>query len=105
MAWVYLLAAGLLEIGWAVGLEYTQGFTRILPTLATGAALVGSMAFMGFAVRDLPIGSAYAIWVGIGAVGTAALGIVLFNESRDFGRLFFLGMLIVALIGLKMTTR
>jgi quaternary ammonium compound-resistance protein SugE len=105
MAWIYLVAAGLLEIGWAVGLEYTQGFSRLVPSVLTGIAIIGSMALLGFAVRDLPIGTAYAVWVGIGAVGTAVLGIVLFNEPRDFGRLFFLGLLIVALVGLKLTTK
>ena len=105
MAWIFLLAAGLLEVAWAVGLNYAQGFTRLVPTVFTGAALLGSMFFMGLAVRDLPLGTAYAIWVGIGAVGTAALGIVLFNESRDFGRLFFLGLIVVALVGLKLTTK
>lgn len=105
MAWVYLVVAGLLEIGWAIGLKYTEGFTRVAPSILTGIALIGSMAFMGLAVRHLPLGTTYAIWVGIGAVGTAVLGIFLFNESRDPGRLFFLGLLIVALVGLKLTTR
>jgi quaternary ammonium compound-resistance protein SugE len=105
MAWIFLLTAGLLEVAWAVGLNYAQGFTRLVPTVFTGVTLLGSMFFLGLAVRDLPIGTAYAIWVGIGAVGTAALGIVLFNESRDFSRLFFLGLIIVALVGLKLTTK
>jgi quaternary ammonium compound-resistance protein SugE len=105
MAWIYLVAAGLLEVGWAIGLKYTEGFTRVVPSILTGIALIGSMALLGLAVRHLPIGTAYAIWVGIGAVGTAVLGIFLLNESRDVGRLFFLGLLIVALVGLKLTTR
>ena len=105
MAWIYLLVAGVLEVGWAVSLNYTEGFSRILPTILTGVFLLGSMAFMGLAVRDLPLGTAYAIWVGIGAVGTATLGILLFNESRDFWRLCFLGLIIVALVGLKLTTK
>jgi quaternary ammonium compound-resistance protein SugE len=105
MAWIYLVAAGLLEIAWAIGLKYTEGFTRVVPSVITGAAIIGSMALLGLAVRHLPIGTAYAIWVGIGAVGTAVLGIFLFSESRDFGRLFFLGLLIIALVGLKLTTR
>ena len=105
MAWIYLLLAGALEVGWAVSLNYTQGFSRVTPTILTGAFLLGSMVFMGLAVRDLPLGTAYAIWVGIGAVGTAALGIILFHESRDFWRLFFLGLIVVALVGLKLTTK
>ena len=105
MAWIYLLVAGMLEVGWAVSLNYTEGFSRLMPTILTGAFLLGSMAFMGLAVRDLPLGTAYAIWVGIGAVGTATLGIILFDESKDFWRLFFLGMIIVSLVGLKLTTK
>ena len=105
MAWIYLVVAGALEVGWAVSLNYTDGFSRILPTVLTGVFLLGSMFFMGLAVRDLPLGTAYAIWVGIGAVGTATLGIVLFGESRDFWRLCFLGLIIVALVGLKLTTK
>jgi quaternary ammonium compound-resistance protein SugE len=105
MAWVYLVAAGLLEIGWAIGLKYTEGFTRVMPSILTGVAFIGSIALLGLAVRHLPIGTAYAIWVGIGTVGTTVLGIFLFNESRDPGRLFFLGLLIVALVGLKLTTQ
>lgn len=105
MAWIYLVVAGALEVGWAVSLNYTDGFSRFIPTVLTGVFLLGSMFFMGLAVRDLPLGTAYAIWVGIGAVGTAALGIVLFDESRDFWRLFFLGLIIVALVGLKLTTK
>ena len=105
MAWIYLVVAGVLEVGWAVSLNYTEGFSRIMPTILTGVFLLGSMAFMGLAVRDLPLGTAYAIWVGIGAVGTATLGIILFDESRDLLRVFFLGLIIVALVGLKLTTK
>ena len=105
MAWIYLAVAGALEVGWAVSLNYTDGFSRVMPTVLMGVLLVGSMFFMGLAVRDLPLGTAYAIWVGIGAVGTAALGIVLFDESRDFWRIFFLGLIVVALVGLKLTTK
>ena len=105
MAWIYLLVAGVLEVGWAVSLNYTEGFSRLMPTVLTGAFLLGSMFFMGLAVRDLPLGTAYAIWVGIGAVGTATLGIILFHESKDILRLFFLGLIVVALVGLKLTTK
>jgi len=100
-----LVVAGLLEVGWAIGLKYTDGFTKLVPSILTGAAIVGSMVLLALAARTLPIGTAYAIWVGIGAVGAAILGIFLFNEPRDAGRLFFLALLIVSLIGLKLTTR
>ena len=104
MAWIILIIAGLLEVGWAIGLKYTDGFTRPLPSLLTGAAIVASMLLLSIAARDLPIGTAYAIWVGIGAVGAAILGMILFGESRNPGRLFFLALLIVALVGLRFTT-
>ena len=105
MAWVYLVAAGLLETGWAVGLKYTDGFRRPVPTVLTVAAMAASMILLGLATRTLPIGTAYAIWVGIGAVGAVILGIILFDEPRDFWRMFFVGLLIVSLVGLKLTTR
>lgn len=104
MAWAMLFLAGMLETGWAIGLKYTEGFTRPLPTALTAVALVASMALLGLAVRTLPIGTAYAVWVGIGAVGTAILGMVLFDEPREPARLFFLGLMIVALIGLKLSS-
>ena len=105
MAWVYLVAAGILETGWAIGLKYTEGFRRPLPTILTVAAMAASMLLLGLAARTLPIGTAYAIWVGIGAVGAVVLGIILFDEPRDFARMFFVGLLIVSLVGLKLTTR
>jgi quaternary ammonium compound-resistance protein SugE len=101
MAWAMLFVAGLLEIGWAVGLKYTQGFTRPGPTVATIAALIGSMALLGLAVRTLPLGTAYAVWTGIGTIGTAALGIVLLNEPATFLRLFFIGLIAIGILGLK----
>ena len=104
MAWVYLIVAGLFEVGWAVGLKYTDGFTRLVPSLLTGAALVASMLLLSLAVRTLPIGTAYGIWVGIGAVGTAVLGMWLFDEPRTAGRVFFLTLLLVSLVGLKLTS-
>lgn len=104
MAWLYLIAAGLLETGWAIGLKYTEGFTRPIPSIVTAVALVASMALLSLAVRTLPIGTAYAIWVGIGAIGAAILGMILFDEPRTAGRIFFLALMVVALIGLKMTT-
>lgn len=103
MPWVLLVIAGLLETGWAVGLKYTDGFTRPLPTVLTLAAIVASMGLLGLAVRDLPVGTAYAVWVGIGAFGTAVLGILLFDEPATPARLFFLALLAVAIAGLKLT--
>jgi quaternary ammonium compound-resistance protein SugE len=103
MAWLYLFVAGLFEIGWAIGLKYSDGFTRLVPSVLTAIAMVASVALLGLAARSLPIGTAYAVWVGIGAFGTAALGLVLFGEPQNFWRLFFLGLLVVAVIGLKLS--
>ncbi len=105
MAWIYLVIAGLLETGWAIGLKYTDGFTRLVPSLLTATAIAASMFLLAIAARTIPIGTAYAIWVGIGAVGAVILGIVLFDEPRDASRLFFVALLVVALIGLKLTAR
>jgi quaternary ammonium compound-resistance protein SugE len=104
MAWLYLIVAGILEAGWAIGLKYTEGFTRLVPSLLTGAAIVISMVLLAQSARTLPIGTAYAVWVGIGTVGAAVLGILLLGEPRNPARLFFLGLLIVSLVGLKLTT-
>ena len=104
MAWVYLFVAGLLEICWAIGLKYTDGFTRPLPTLFTLVTLVASMFLLAKAAQSLPIGTAYAIWVGIGAFGAAVLGIALFHESASAMRLVFLGLLLVSIVGLKFTS-
>jgi quaternary ammonium compound-resistance protein SugE len=104
MAWLLLLVAGLLEVAWAIGLKYTQGFTRLVPSVLTIAAIVASMTLLGLAARTLPIGTAYAVWVGIGAAGAAALGIVLFGEPATAPRLFFLGLLLVSVVGLKLAT-
>jgi len=101
--WLMLVVAGFLEMGWAVGLKYTDGFTRLVPTLLTAASLVASMVLLGLAVRGLPIGTAYGVWVGIGAFGVAVLGILLFGESASPLRLLFLGLLLVSIIGLKVT--
>jgi quaternary ammonium compound-resistance protein SugE len=101
MAWVILFVAGLLEIGWAVGLKYTEGFTRLWPTVATAVALVASMSLLGIAVRTLPLGSAYAVWTGIGSVGTAVLGIVLFREPATALRLLCIGLIVAGIVGLK----
>ncbi|HEX6574076.1 MAG TPA: quaternary ammonium compound efflux SMR transporter SugE [Gemmatimonadaceae bacterium] len=105
MAWVYLVIAGLLETGWAIGLKYTDGFTRPVPSILTIIAIAASMILLAIAARTIPIGTAYAIWVGIGAVGAVVLGIILFDEPRDLARMLFVGLLIVSLIGLKLTTR
>jgi quaternary ammonium compound-resistance protein SugE len=103
MPWFMLVLAGLLEIVWAIGLKYTQGFTRPLPTVITVAAIVASMWLLGSAAKTLPIGTAYAIWVGIGAVGTAIGGMVLMGEPASFGRLVLLAVLVGAIVGLKIT--
>jgi quaternary ammonium compound-resistance protein SugE len=101
MAWVMLFVAGLLEVGWAVGLKYTHGFTRLWPTLGTVVALVGSMTLLGLAVRTLPLGTAYAVWTGIGTVGTAILGIALFHEPATFIRIVCIALIVGGIIGLK----
>lgn len=102
MSWVILVIAGLLEIGWAIGLKYTEGFTRLWPSVATVIALLASFLLLGLAMRTLPVGTAYAVWVGIGAVGTAILGIVLFGESATVLRLVSLGLICAGIVGLKL---
>lgn len=104
MAWLVLLVAGIFEIGWAVGLKYTHGFTRPLPTGLTLASIVISMGLLGLAVRSLPLGTAYAIWTGIGTVGTVALGIFLFGEQATPARLVCIGLIVAGIIGLKLVT-
>lgn len=104
MAWFLLIAAGLLEIGWAIGLKYTDGFTRLWPTVATVSAMVVSMGLLGLAVRTLPVGTAYAVWTGIGTVGTVLLGIYLLGEPGDGLRLLFIAMIVAGIAGLKLVT-
>lgn len=104
MAWILLVVAGVLETGWAIGLKYTQGFTRPLPTTLTVVAIALSMTLLGLAARHLPIGTAYAVWVAIGAAGTVLLGAFLFQEPLGWARLAFLALLLVAVIGLKVTS-
>jgi len=99
-----LIVAGLLEVGWAIGLKYTDGFTRLWPSLGTAIAMIASMVLLGVAMRTLPVGTAYAIWVGVGAVGTAALGIVLFGEAATLARLASLGLIVAGIIGLKLAS-
>jgi quaternary ammonium compound-resistance protein SugE len=101
MAWVILIIAGFLEIGWAVGLKYTNGFTRLWPTFSTAVALVASMMLLGFAVRTLPLGTAYAVWTGIGTVGTTILGMVLLGEPVTMLRLVYIGLIVCGILGLK----
>jgi quaternary ammonium compound-resistance protein SugE len=101
MAWLILVFAGALEIAWAVGLKYTNGFTRPWPTIGTAVALVGSMLLLGLAVRTLPLGTAYAVWTGIGTVGTAIFGMVLFGEPVTMLRVFFIGLIVCGIFGLK----
>lgn len=103
MSWFILVLAGLLEICWAVGLKYTDGFRKPGPSVLVAAAIVASMALLGIALRTLPVGTAYAVWVGIGALGTAVAGILLFNEPVTFTRLFCLVLLVAAIVGLKLT--
>ena len=105
MAWVILFVAGLFEVGWAVGLKYTQGFTRLWPTVLTGVSLVLSMGLLGVALRSLPLGTAYAVWTGIGTIGTAVLGIMLFREPATAARLVCIALIVTGIVGLKLVTR
>lgn len=102
MAWVYLAAAGLLEIVWAIGLKYTDGFTRLTPSVITIGAMVASVALLGIALRDLPVGTGYAVWTGIGTVGTAILGMIVFNEPATAFRLASIGLIVAGIVGLKL---
>lgn len=104
MVWLVLVLAGLLEVGWAIGLKYTEGFTRLWPTVGTVGSMVISIALLGIAMKSLPVGTAYAIWVGVGAVGTAILGIVLFGDSANVWRLLSLGLIVAGIIGLKLAS-
>lgn len=105
MAWIILLMAGLLEVVWATGLKYTEGFTRPLATAVTLTSMAISMLLLGIAVRHLPIGTAYAVWTGIGAVGTVVTGIVLFGESAEAARLACVGLIVAGIVGLKLMAR
>lgn len=104
MAWTFLVLAGVFEIGWAIMLKYTHGFTRTVPSLVTLLLLAVSMILLAQAARTIPIGTAYAVWTGIGAAGAAMLGIILFNEPRTAARIFFLSLLIVSIVGLKVSS-
>jgi quaternary ammonium compound-resistance protein SugE len=104
MSWAILVAAGLLEVVWAVGLKYTDGFTRLWPTVVTVSAMLLSVWLLGIAMKSLPVGTAYAVWVGIGAIGTAIFGIILFAESANIGRLISLSLIFAGIVGLKLST-
>jgi quaternary ammonium compound-resistance protein SugE len=104
MAWTILFIAGLLEIGWAIGLKYTDGFTKLVPTVLTAGSMVASVVLLGWALKTLPVGTAYAVWTGIGAVGTAALGIYLFGEPATAARLASIGLIVAGIAGLKLVT-
>ena len=103
-AWLILFIAGLCEVAWAVGLKYTEGFSRLGPSLATVAAMVVSVALLGWSLKTLPLGTAYAAWTGIGAVGTAILGMILFGESREAARLLCIVLIVAGIVGLKLLT-
>ncbi len=104
MAWILLLIAGLLEVTWAIGLKYTEGFTKVWPSVLTLSAMAASVVLLGIAMKSLPVGTSYAVWVGVGAVGTAILGMVLFGESANAGRLVSLGLIVAGIVGLKIAT-
>ena len=104
MAWTYLFVAGILEIGWAIGLKYTDGFSKLWPSIGTIVAMILSITFLGLALKTLPVGTAYAIWTGIGAVGTVVLGIILFAEPATALRLGSVGLILAGIIGLKLVT-
>jgi len=104
VAWGLLLLAGLFEVAWAVGLKYTEGFTKPLPTVLTLAAMVASLGLLGLALRHLPLGTAYAVWTGVGTLGTVVLGIWLFGESADALRLACIGLIVAGIVGLKLVT-
>jgi quaternary ammonium compound-resistance protein SugE len=104
MAWFLLFIAGLMEVGWAIGLKYTDGFTRLVPSMLTLAAMAVSLGMLGLALKTLPMGTAYAVWTGIGAVGTAILGIVLFGDPATMARLLCIGLIVAGIAGLKLVT-
>ena len=104
MAWLILVLAGVFEVGWAIGLKYTDGFTRLWPTVGTVAAMVVSLGLLGIAMKSLPVGTSYAVWVGVGAVGTAILGVVLLGEPVNAGRVLSLALIVAGIVGLKLSS-
>ncbi len=101
MNWIILIIAGLFEIAWAVGIKYTEGFSKLIPSVFTIICMIISMGLLAYAVKQIPVGTAYAVWTGIGAVGTAIFGMILFNESKEFVRIFFIFLIVVGIVGLK----
>ena len=104
MAWFLLFIAGLLEIGWAVGLKYTEGFTKLVPSVLTLTSMTASVGMLALALKTLPMGTAYAVWTGIGAVGTAILGIILFGDPSSFARIACIGLIVAGIVGLKLVS-
>ncbi|MEV7446812.1 multidrug efflux SMR transporter [Streptomyces sp. NPDC056257] len=104
MAWVLLVVAGVIEVAWSIGMKFTEGFTRLWPSVFTGAGIVASMVLLSYAAKTLPIGTAYGVWVGIGAAGAAVLGMAVLGEPVTASRIFFIGLLLVAVVGLKVTS-
>ncbi len=104
MAWIYLVIAGLFEIAWAIGLKYTEGFTRLWPSAGTVAAMIVSFLFLAESLKSIPVGTGYAVWTGIGAAGTAVMGIILFDESRDLVRILCILTIVAAIAGLKVSS-
>jgi quaternary ammonium compound-resistance protein SugE len=104
MAWVLLIVAGLCEVGWAIGLKYTEGFTRLWPSVGTVAAMIVSLWLLGIAMKTLPVGTAYGVWVGVGAVGTVVLGIALLGEPAHAARLISVGLIVAGIVGLKLSS-
>ena len=104
MAWIYLIIAGLLEIAWAIGLKYTEGWTKLYPSVVTAAAMMASFYFLSVAVKTLPIGTAYAVWTGIGTVGAAILGILIFGETREVSKIACIVLIVAGIMGLKLTS-
>ncbi|MDX3537765.1 multidrug efflux SMR transporter [Streptomyces sp. MB09-01] len=104
MAWVLLVVAGVIEVGWSIGMKFTEGFTRLWPSVFTGAGIVASMVLLSYAAKTLPIGTAYGVWVGIGAAGAAVLGMAVLGEPVTASRIFFICLLLVAVVGLKVTS-
>jgi quaternary ammonium compound-resistance protein SugE len=104
MTWLILILAGLLEVGWAVGLKYTAGFTKLIPSVLTLGAMAGSVGMLGLALRTLPLGTAYAIWTGIGTVGTVIFGIIVLNEPASIARVTCIAMIVGGIVGLKLST-
>ncbi|GAA2337921.1 quaternary ammonium compound efflux SMR transporter SugE [Streptomyces kunmingensis] len=104
MAWILIVIAGLLEVAWSIGMKYTEGFTRLWPSVFTGAGIVASMVLLSYAAKSLPIGTAYGVWVGIGAAGAAIVGMLVLGEPATAARIFFIALLLVAIVGLKATS-